>query len=51
MHCKEMIKTSSFDKIKDFINKLFLVKEQFNLEYFCIAESCSLKRPNPLILK
>jgi len=40
---KRMIKTSSFDKIKDFINKLFLVKEQFNLEYFCIAESCSLK--------
>ena len=40
---KKMIKTCSFDKIKDFINKLFLVNEQFNLEYFCIAESCSLK--------
>ena len=38
-----MVTKSGFDKIKDFINKLFLFNEHFNLEYFYIAESCSLK--------
>ena len=38
-----MIKTHDFDKIKDFINNLFLLDKKFHLEYFYIVESNSLK--------
>ena len=40
---KKMIKTSHFDKIRGFANELFLGNEKFNLEYFYITESDSLK--------
>ena len=40
---KKMIKTHDFDKIKDFINNLFLLDKKFHLEYFYIVESTSLK--------
>ena len=40
---KKMIKTYDFDKIKDFINNLFLLDKKFHLEYFYIVESTSLK--------
>ena len=40
---KKMIKTTDFNKIKNFISELFLANKKFHLEYFCIAENTSLK--------
>ena len=40
---KKMIKTTDFNKIKNFISELFLINKKFHLEYFCIAENTSLK--------
>ncbi len=45
---KKMIKTKNLEKIRDFVHNLYQEYEKFNLEYFCIAEHCSLKEVKSL---